>query len=184
MDASSFRLGAGSASVSFRVRWFGVITVRGRFASAGGTVRVCPGDNEATVTLEVQSESVRTGVALRDRHLRGFRFRDSERDHFIRFESDRVHRDNGAWVLRGRLFLRGQSREINASVRDEPASSGNRRLSTEFRVPRQPHSIGVARGIRRLNPLLWAIGDEVTVRVELLVPATLLQQAAEYAPAR
>lgn len=185
MDAPSlFRLGAGSADVSFRVRWFGVISVRGRFASAGGSVRVPCAEDGAGVTVEVQSDSVRTGIALRDRHLRGTRFLDAERHPFIRFESDRLQRNNGGWELQGRLFLKGRSRDVVTSVRDGPSTGGNNRLSAEFRVPRKPNSIGVATGMRRLNPLLWAIGDEVTIRVELLVPATLLQQAAERVPAR
>jgi polyisoprenoid-binding protein YceI len=186
MDAPSvFRLGAGSAAVSFRVKWFGIVTVRGRFASVGGAVRVpCNGEGVAEVTVEVMSESVRTGIGLRDRHLRGSRFLDSERDPFIRFKSDRVRRHDGAWDLQGRLALRGQTHAVTASVLDQPSSDGNRRLAADFSVPRRPHAIGTASGIRRLNPLLWAIGDDVTIHVELVVPATLLQQVAEHVPAR
>ena len=186
MDAPSvFRLGAGSATVSFRVKWFGIVTVRGRFASVGGLVRVpCNGAEAAEVTVEVMSESVRTGISLRDRHLRGYRFLDAERDPFIRFDSDRVRRHDGVWELRGRLALRGLTREVSASVLDQASSGNNRRLTADFSIPRRPHAIGTAAGIRRLNPLLWAIGDDVAIRVELVVPATLLQQVAEHAPAR
>lgn len=186
MDAPLvFRLGAGSATVSFRVKWFGIITVSGRFASVGGSVRVpCDGEEAAEVTVEVMSESVRTGITLRDRHLRGSRFLDAGRDPFIRFDSDRVRRHDGLWALRGRLALRGLTREVSASVLDQASSGGNRVLTAEFTVPRRPHGIGAASGIRKLNPLLWAIGDEVHLRVQLLVPATLLQQVAEHAPAR
>jgi polyisoprenoid-binding protein YceI len=181
---ATLRLDAGNAHVSFSVRWFGIVFVRGSFDVVSGTVAV-PGSGaqEASISIQVESHSVRTGISLRDRHLRGLRFLDSARHPVIRFESEQVTHHNGVWDVRGRLSLRGQERSVSASVADELAGK-NRRLTAEFTVPRHPHAIGTARGIRRLNPLLWAIGDEVTLRVELTVPATLLQPAREHARAR
>jgi polyisoprenoid-binding protein YceI len=182
---STVRLDSTSAIVSFRVRWFGVITVRGRFESVTGSVTApANGDEDLAVTIEAVSSSLHTGIGLRDRHLRGPRFLGAERHPVIRFESDRVRRHNGVWELHGELSLRGQPREVSASVVEQPSWGGNRRLTAEFTVPRRPHGIGAASGIRRLNPLLWAIGDEVSVRVDLIVPATILLRAAEHAPAR
>lgn len=183
----TFRLGAGNARVSFSVRWFGVVFVRGSFGEVSGTVSVPASgasSQEPSIAIQVESHSVHTGISLRDRHLRGLRFLDSARHPVIRFQSDHVTRHNGVWDVRGRLSLRGQERPVQVSVADESLSAKDRRLTTEFNVPRRPHAIGTAKGLRRLNPLLWAIGDEVTVRVELTVPATLLQPAAEYARVR
>ena len=185
MDAQSpFDLGVSNASVSFRVRWFGVVTVSGRFDAITGTLLVGNDEDDLAVTVDVSSASVKTGIALRDRHLRGRRFLGAERHPVIRFASDRVRRRDDGWEVGGRLSLRGSTRDVHLLVRDEPSSGTVRRLTGEFTVPRQPHDIGVAFGIRRLNPLLWAIGDEVLLRVELLVPATLLQRVAEHAPVR
>jgi len=180
---ATVELGAGNTRVSFSVRWFGVVQVRGSFAGVTGAVTV-PGSavQDASVAIQVESQSVRTGISLRDRHLRGPRFLDSARHPMIRFVSDHLSRRNGVWDMRGRLSLRGLDRTVSATVPDEQASGGDRRFTAEFRVPRHPHAIGVARGIRRLNPLLWAIGDEVLVHVEVLVPVRML--AAEHAPAR
>jgi polyisoprenoid-binding protein YceI len=182
---TTFKLDADNTRVSFSVPWFGVVHVRGSFAGVTGTVTVPGPDAEtASISIEVESSSVRSGITLRDRHLRALRFLDSARHPVIRFESERVRQHNGVWDLRGTLSLRGHERSISASVADGRGSGADRRLTAEFRVPRRPHAIGTARGIRRLNPLLWAIGDEVSLRVEMLVPATLLHPAAEHAPAR
>lgn len=181
----TLRLDTGNARVSFSVRWFGVVFVRGSFDGVSGTMCVPgTGSQEASIAIQVESHSVRTGISLRDRHLRGLRFLDSARQPVIRFVSEQVTRHNGVWDVRGRLSLRGRERAVSASVAEEQVSAKERRLTTEFKVPRHPHAIGTARGIRRLNPLLWAIGDEVTLRVELAVPATLLQPAAEHARVR
>jgi polyisoprenoid-binding protein YceI len=178
-------LGADKLRVTFGVRWFGVVHVRGSFSRVAGTVTVPGSDGQAaSVSVEVDSTSVRTGISLRDLHLRGLRFLDSVRHPVIRFESERVERHNGVWDVRGRLSLRGLERSVSASVAEDQASASDRRLTAEFTVPRRPHAIGTARGIRRLNPLLWAIGDEVSLRVEMLVPATMLLPAAEHARAR
>lgn len=181
--AAALALDAGNTRVAFSVRWFGVINVRGSFASVAGTLEVHgPDHQEASVSGEVESLSVHTGIALRDRHLRGLRFLDSARHPVIRFVSHRVSRHNGVWDVTGRLMLRGLDRDVSLSVREERASKSHRRLLADFSVPRHPHAIGRATGLRRLNPLLWAIGGDVTVSVEVVVPATML--AAACAPAR
>ena len=176
------KLDPGNARVRFSVRWFGVITVRGSFGAVRGTVESPGHGSQPNVSVEVDSQSVQTGISLRDRHLRGMRFLDSENHPVIRFESDHVSRHNGVLDVKGRLFLRGLERNLSLSVLDEAASPTHHRLSGHFSVPRHPHSIGTAVGVRRLNPLLWAIGREVNVDVELTVPATML--APEHAPAR
>lgn len=172
----------GNARVRFSVRWFGLIHVRGRFSSVRGTLEVPGRSGQPDVSVEVESRSVRTGIPLRDRHLRGMRFLDSDKHPVIRFESDHASRHNGVWDVKGRLLLRGLERKVSLSVLDEAASPTQRRLSARFSVPRHPHAIGTAKGVRRLNPLLWAIGRDVNVEVELVVPATML--AAEHVPAR
>ena len=176
-------LDTGNTRVAFGVRWFGVVTVRGSFAEISGTLEVPgTGDQDASLAAQVESHSVHTGIGLRDRHLRGLRFLDSARHPAIRFVSTSVSRHNGVWDVKGRLTLRGLEREVSLSVRDERASAAQRKLTAEFSVPRHPHAIGAASGVRRLNPLLWAIGKEVNVTLEVLVPATML--AAEHVPAR
>lgn len=176
------KLDPGNTRVRFGVRWFGVIVVRGTFSTVRGTLEVPSREGQPDVSVEVESQSVRTGISLRDRHLRGMRFLDSGKHPVIRFESDRASRHNGVWDVKGRLLLRGLERNVSLSVLDEAASPTQRRLTAQFPVPRHPHAIGTASGIRRLNPLLWAIGREVNVEVELMVPATLL--TPEHVPAR
>lgn len=178
-------LDAGNAHVTFSVRWFRVLDVTGVFDDVSGTVSA-NGDGSLTrLSIAVEGGSLRTGIALRDRHLRGPRFLDAARWPAIRFESTAVCRDAAGWTLRGTLTLRGRSRDLAVTVPDERDGngSGERHVHAEFTVPRRAHEIGTATGIRRLNPLLWAIADEVRIRVEVVLPATLLQPAAAGVPA-
>jgi polyisoprenoid-binding protein YceI len=54
------------------VRWLGGMMVRGRFTDVSGVIHL-PTDDDDTVavTVEIRADSVRTGISLRDRHLRG-----------------------------------------------------------------------------------------------------------------
>jgi polyisoprenoid-binding protein YceI len=170
------KLDAANARVRFSVRWFGILNVRGTFDEVTGTVELPSNGEEPNVAVAVDSQSVHTGISLRDRHLRGLRFLDSLRHPQIEFQSDRASRHNGVWDVRGRLKLRGHERQVSMTLHDEAASPTERRFTALFRVPRRPHAIGTAHGIRRLNPLLWAIGDEVALEVEVTVPATLVSE--------
>ena len=184
MDTRSvLRIDAGNTRVSFNVRWFGVIHVRGSFTAISGTVSLPgAGAEDADIIIEVDPTSVRTGIPLRDRHLRGMRFLHSGQHPVISFTSDHAARHNGTWDLSGRLMLRGLERPVAAQVTVGQEAGPSRQLTMDFTVPRRPHSIGTATGIRAMNPLLWAIGDEVSLHVEMVVPATMLTPAGVHAP--
>lgn len=180
--ACAVTLNSHNTTVAFWVSWWGVITVRGRFDQVAGEIIVPNGDlASASMRLDVDAGSIRTGVRLRDRHLRGPQFLDVAHHPVIRFSSTRVERVNGAIQVSGRLTLRGAEREIVArcplGYADSSGIDANVALATTIAVPRQPHGIGLALGVHKLNPLLHAIGSQVTVDVKLLVPAARLLPA-------
>ena len=182
-DNHSIQLDAGNLSVTFAVRWLGALTVRGRFTKATGTVRIPDGCLEqAVVAIDVDAASLETGISLRNRHLRGPQFLDTARHPKITFRSTKVHRPNGVLIVSGTLSLCGLERQVRARcpidhAEGVGAGASQVRVSGRFTVPRRPHGIGVARGIDRLNPLLYAIGRDVVIRADVLVPASELLPA-------
>lgn len=178
----AIRLTAANTTVTFDVRWVWFLHVRGRFGEIEGVLRVPDGCVEdADVSIDVAAASLRTGVALRDRHLRGHRFLDADRYPRITFRSTRIARPNGSLEITGVLTLRGVEREVSVrcplQYADGEGLQSLVRLSATFAVPRLSHGVGVARGLRGLNPLLRAIGDRVLVRAEVVVPASQLLPA-------
>ena len=108
--ARPIRLDASNVDVTFAVRWFGALTVRGRFTRVVGTLRIPDGCLEgADLTVDVLSDSVRTGIALRDRHPSGPQFLDAGRHRTSPFAACRVSRPNGLLLVTGALVLRGTS---------------------------------------------------------------------------
>jgi hypothetical protein len=125
---------------------------------------------------------VHTGIGLRDHHLQGPRFLDAKQHPAITFRSQRVSRADGSLSISGTLALRGVERSIIVRCPLGYAENGRESgqivsLASEFRVPRMDHAVGGAEGIHRFNPLMRAIGAEVLVRVELLIPASRLLPA-------
>ncbi len=176
------RLDSDNTTVAFSVRWLGAITVRGRFSEVEGSLRIPDGSvDHAHIEVRVASRSLSTGIALRDRHLRGPQFLDVERYPAISFKSRRIERPNGIIVVAGSLDLRGLEREVLATCPVDWANgTGLRslvRVSATLVVSRLPHRIGVAEGFDRLNPLLYAIGTDVTVTADIMVPASKLLPA-------
>ncbi len=176
------RLDAQNTAVTFAVSWLGVLTVRGRFTKVDGAIHVADGCvDRSALRVDVVAASLRSGIGLRDRHLRGPQFLDVARFPLITFRSTRIERANGLLIITGTLSLRGTGREIRATCPiDFSGASGicaKVRLSASFSVPRLEHGIGVAHRLERLNPLLYAIGPEVHVRADVLLPASELLPA-------
>ena len=122
------------------------------------------------------AESVATGIALRDRHLRGERFLDASRWPYITYRGERITRTNGSLEIEGVLTLRGVERRVTSTCPlqwvDGRGMSGTLSLCAELAVPHTEHGVAAARGLDRFNPLLAMIGREVHVQVEVAVPAT------------
>ncbi|MFN8581026.1 MAG: YceI family protein [Gemmatimonadaceae bacterium] len=181
-SACAIVLDSHNTSVRFAVRWWGALTVRGRFDDLSGELIIPNGDiTSASLRVDIDAESVHTGIGLRDRHLRGPQFLDSDRYPRISFSSTRVERVDGAITVTGHLSLRGAQRVIVArcplGYAEGEGIGSTVSLETAIGVPRQPHGVGSATGLQRLNPLLAAIGAQVQVSVKVLVPASRLLPA-------
>lgn len=187
-EVTCLRLDARSLGVEF-IAWLGPFPVRGRFDDVRGTL-VLAGTDIARTNLEVvvAAESLSTGLAARDRHLRGPSFLDARRHPFISFTSRRVQRDNGELRVAGTLLLRGRSCDVVStcpvSRLDDADRSGRVSLCGRIDVPIRDYGIAIPRGIDRLNPIFLVVGRRVRVHVSLVVPATLLRPMLLPAPAR
>jgi polyisoprenoid-binding protein YceI len=167
---------AQTAEVVFRVQWFGVIPVTGRFASLHGQLSM-PRDglDGATVSIDVDAASIDSGIALRDRHLRGPRFLDSSRFPFISFRSTRISPNEGAIHVEGILSLRGVEQVVafHCLVRGSAGNGSGDTLSlaAALQVSRRDFGVGKPRGVLAYSPLFSAIADAVRVDVRVSVPA-------------
>lgn len=167
-------LDAHNTRVAFRVRWFGIVPVTGHFGALQGVLSLPAGGlDEATVSVDVDPASIDTGIALRDRHLRGPRFLDIRRFPRIGFNSTRIVRQNGAVHVEGTLSLRGVDQFVIARcpVRENPGAGGTLALDGRLQLSRRRFGIGTPRGILAWSPLFGAISDDIQVEVAVIVQA-------------
>jgi len=163
------RLTPSNTSVSMAVRWLGGLTVRGIFTDVRGAMHApSSGASTGAVTVEIQADSLRTGVALRDRHLRGPLFLDVARHPVITFRGGDVLRLPTHLAVAGSLTIRGVTRteELRCTLE---RSTRCRALWAGVTLSRRAYGVGVPHGLRRLDPLFVVIGDDVrvTIRVAL-----------------
>jgi polyisoprenoid-binding protein YceI len=110
----------GESSVEFAVKTFwGMTTVHGRFDRFTGWYET--GEDGATIQLTIDADSLDTGNATRDEHLRSGDFFDVAEHPQVRFTSTRVHTvDDGLLHVVGRLEAAGSRvlLEFPATVRE------------------------------------------------------------------
>jgi polyisoprenoid-binding protein YceI len=105
------------SSVGFRVKHMGIATVRGEFTRFEGRLEI-PADGRAPIASgTVDVASVDTKVAMRDDDLRSEAFFDADRYPQITFEGTSLTAlGSSDYELRGRLTMRGVTREITLAV--------------------------------------------------------------------
>ena len=103
--------------ITFRVRHF-VTKVSGRFTRFDGTIaldRAKPA--ESSVELKIESASIDTGVANRDKHLNSADFFDTANFPEITFKSTKVTPKGGdVYEVTGDLTMRGVTKPVTLSV--------------------------------------------------------------------
>ena len=98
----------GTTAVEFEVKTFwGLMTVRGRFDRFDGSYEY--GSNGESITLTIEADSLDTGHATRDRHLRSDDFFHVVRHPHVWFTSTRIdHVSDGTLQVEGRLQAAGR----------------------------------------------------------------------------
>lgn len=112
----TYVLDTAHSTISARAHHLGLATVTGRFTEFVGAITVDEEVTRSSVAVDIVASSIETGNSQRDAHLRSPDFLDIERFPTLRFESDRVERGAGGWLLPGRLTLVGTTRPVELQM--------------------------------------------------------------------
>ena len=120
------------SEVGFSVRHMMISNVRGRFTDFDAEVSIDPAAlTQAKVSAKIAAQSIDTGEARRDGHLRSADFLDAENSPYIQFQSKRVSQAGNDLTVVGDLTVRGTTREVTLKGEYEGPSKdpwGNQRL--------------------------------------------------------
>ena len=147
-------------SVEFTVKTFwGLMTVHGCFDRFDGSYELGP--SGTTIELTIDADSIDTGNAKRDEHLRSPDFFDVDNDAQVRFRSTRVDAvGDGTLHVVGNLEVAGIAEPLEFAVTVQPAGDG---LALEARTTVDQRRFGMSSG------LLGMIRRPATLHVEALV---------------
>jgi polyisoprenoid-binding protein YceI len=107
--------------VGFAVKHMMISTAKGRFGIVRGTVRSDDADPaKGEVEVEIDVDSIETGEAKRDAHLKSADFFDAATFPKLTFKSTKITNVKGdAFTLTGDLTIRGVTRPIALDVTSE-----------------------------------------------------------------
>jgi polyisoprenoid-binding protein YceI len=106
------------ASINFRIKHLGFSWLTGRFDDFNGTFAFDDSKPEnSTVKVEINTDSVNTNHAERDKHLRGKDFLDTAQFPKATFESTAVKMDGDNATIVGNLTLHGVTKEIEIAAK-------------------------------------------------------------------
>ncbi|MBC9714029.1 YceI family protein [Streptomyces sp. TRM66268-LWL] len=101
------------STVAAVAQHLGISSVHGRFTEFGGSVEIASDVRSSTVEATLAADSIDTGNALRDKHLRSPDFLDVEQHPSLVYRGTSVRESApGTWMVDGTLELRGIVREV------------------------------------------------------------------------
>ena len=133
--AGDYTLDVAHTRLGFSARHAMVTTVRGAFKEFEGTAHVDTANPaNSKVELTIKADSIDTGVADRDAHLRSADFFEIESHPEITFSSTNVERDGDDWTITGDLTITGTTKPITIEFESTGSARdpfGNLRIGFE-----------------------------------------------------
>lgn len=115
--AGTYNLDVAHTTIGFIVKHMMVSKVRGRFDKFDGSVTIAEKPLESSAQITIQTDSIDTGVADRNGHLRSDDFLSVEKFPEITFKSTRVVSHSGdEFTVVGDLTVRDVTKEVELTV--------------------------------------------------------------------
>lgn len=117
-NAANYTIDPAHSFIEFRTKHFGYSWLTGRFGKFSGTMNYDPaGDAGAqSVKVSIDTASVDTNWADRDKHLRSKDFFNTDANAVATFESTSYSGDANGGTLKGNLTILGVTKEISFPI--------------------------------------------------------------------
>ena len=170
--ASTWNIDADHSNIQFKVRHLMVSNVKGVFGKVQGTVDIDDQNlAKSRVAVTIDTQSINTGVAKRDEHLKSADFFDVATFPTMTFVSTKVaHNGQDKLKVTGNLTLHGVTRPVQLDVEGPSADSkdpwGNTRRGVSATTKINRKDFGLAWN-KALETGGVVVGDEVTITLEV-----------------
>lgn len=111
--ADSYTIDPTHSFIQFSISHLGYSLLQGRFNTLSGAFKYDPKAPDASsIRVQVQTASIDSNHAERDKHLRGTDFLDVENHPVARFTSTAIREKDGKAHIEGKLTLHGVTRTV------------------------------------------------------------------------
>jgi len=171
IPAGDYKIDPAHSIIGFAVRHLEINWVEGRFKDFEGTIHYDDKDvTKSSVEFSAKVESIDTGVAPRDKHLRTADFFEVEKYPTLSFKSTRVERKGkDALVLHGDLTMKGVTKPVQLPFKITGAVKdpwGNTRFGIEAQTKINRRDFGINYGNAFAGGGL-DVGNEITINLQL-----------------
>jgi polyisoprenoid-binding protein YceI len=119
---TTWNIDASHTDLEFSVRHMAISTVKGRFQALSGNVETDANGALKAVKVSVDANSINTGDAQRDGHLKSPDFFDTATNPTVDFVSTQVLSKGGNnYSVTGNLTMNGQTKPVTLEVETTPA---------------------------------------------------------------
>ena len=116
-STGTYNFDKAHSSIGFRVKHMGLVDVPGYFRDFTGTVKYDGKDvAKSSVEFTAKMDSVDTGVAPRDKHLKTADFFEVEKYPEMTFKSTKVEKKGKTWMVTGDLTMKGVTKQISFPI--------------------------------------------------------------------
>jgi polyisoprenoid-binding protein YceI len=114
---TTWKIDPAHSNAQFVVRHMMITNVRGGFSGVQGTVVYDPDDlNSSSVDVTIDKNTLSTGDATRDTHVKSADFLDVENYPTITFKSKKITKDGDDLKVTGDLTLHGVTKDVVLNV--------------------------------------------------------------------
>lgn len=168
LTASDFEIDKTHSQVSFKVKHMMISNVQGTFKAYDAEIEFDKNTMQFTsLSAEIETKSVDTGIEKRDNHLRSADFFDATKNPLITFEMTSYKGDKEEGKMDGNLTIRGISKAVTLDVEiggiiKDPAGLTRLGFVLEGKIKRKDFGL-------KWNKLLEAGGLAVSETVKLTI---------------
>lgn len=170
IPTGDYKVDPAHSVIGFSIRHFEISFVSGRFKDFASTIHYDAADvTKSTVEFTAKVESIDTGVAGRDNHLRTADFFDVSKFPDMTFKSTKVEKKGNGYVMHGDFTLKGVTKQISFPFNVAGAVKDNRGnvrfgVAAETKINRRDY--GITWGAKMENGGL-NVADEVMIDLQL-----------------
>ncbi|WP_319581672.1 YceI family protein [uncultured Pseudodesulfovibrio sp.] len=145
-NAQTWKLDPDHSAAHFSIRHLMIAQVRGMFPDVSGTIDFDK-DKPTAFDVTIQVNSVNTGVAARDAHLKSGDFFAAEIHPTMTFKSTRVIQTDKGYTVAGKLTIKGTTHDVELAVTGmnetivDPWGNTRRGVTALFSVDRRDYGV-------------------------------------------